>query len=234
MALELIELYPSPWSERLRWVLDAKGVPYARRPYQPLADEDALRETTGIATAPVLLSDGHVIGDSDAAVDWLEAHHPVPALLPADPVLGAQVRAFELAATEALGPFARLVWIGRSKTMGLQPLADHFAAKYGWSPDAEARGERLLRVLLADLARAVAARPHLVGDALTRADVTVAAMLAGPLGHPPDDLFALDPAMRGMFGLPLADTPALSPLRRWRDDLYRRHRGRRVEPAEPW
>src|SRR6266852_6394325 len=111
MALELIELYPSPWSERLRWVLDAKGVPYARRAYQPIADEAEHRQTTGIATAPVLLADGDVIGDSDAAVDWLEARHPTPALLPADPALRVQARAFELAATEALGPFARLVWI---------------------------------------------------------------------------------------------------------------------------
>jgi len=231
VALELIELYPSPWSERLRWVLDLKGVPYTRRAYQPIADEAELRRTTGISTAPVLLADGDVIGDSDAAVDWLEAQRPAPALLPAAPVLRAQVRAFELAATEALGPFARLVWIGRCKAMDLQPLADHFAAKYGWSPDTEARGERLLRVLLADLAHAVAERPHLVGEALSRADVTVAAMLAAPLGHPPDELFTLDPAMRPMFGLPLADEPALAPLRRWRDDLYRRHRGRRVVPS---
>ena len=189
------------------------------------------RQRTGIATVPVLLADGEVIGDSDGAVDWLEAHHPVPALVPADPALHVQVRAFELAATEALAPFARLAWIGRCKAMDLQPLADHFAAKYGWSPEAEARGERLLRVILADLARAVTARPHLVGDTLTRADVTVAAMLAGPLGHPSDDLFTLDPAMRAIFGLPLADDPALAPLRRWRDDLYRRHRGGRVVPA---
>jgi len=231
MALELIELYPSPWSERLRWVLDVKGVPYSRRSYQPIVGEAELRRTTGIATAPVLLADGHVIGDSDAGVDWLEAHRPLPALVPADPALRAQVRAFELAATEALAPFARLVWIGRCKAMDLQPLADHFATKYGWSPDAEARGERLLRVLLADLARAVAIRPHLVGDTFTRADLTVAAMLAPSFGHPPDDLFTLDPTMRSMFGLPLADEPPLAPLRRWRDEVYRRFRGRRVEPV---
>lgn len=231
MALEVIEFYASPWSERLRWVLDAKGIPYARRAYQPIVGEAEHRRTTGIATVPVLLADGDVIGDSDTAVDWLEARQPAPALLPANPALRAQVRAFELAATEALAPFARQMWIGRCKAMDLQPLADHFAAKYGWSPETEARGERLLRVLLADLARAVAARPYLVGDTLTRADVTVAAMLAGPLGHPPDDLFTLDPAIRPMFGLPLAEEPALAPLRRWRDDLYRRHRGRRVVPA---
>src|SRR5262245_24310844 len=115
MPLELIELYPSPWSERLRWVLDAKGVSYARRNYQPIADEAQHRQKTGIATAPVLLADGDVIGDSDAAVDWLETRHPAPALLPADPLLRAQVRAFELAATEGLGPAGRQIWIGRCK-----------------------------------------------------------------------------------------------------------------------
>src|SRR5581483_3824218 len=223
MALELIELYPSPWSERVRWVLDVKGVPYARRAYQPIAGEAELRRTTGIATAPVLLADGDVVGDSDAAVDWLEARHPTPALLPSDPGLCAAVRAFEVAATEALAPFARLGFIGRMKAMDLQPLADHFATKYGWSPEVEARGERVLRVLLAELAAAVAARPYLVGDGFTRADVTVAAMLGAPLGLPPDELFVLEPPMRAMFGLPLAEEPAFAPLRRWRDELYRRH-----------
>lgn len=231
MALELIELYISPWSERLRWVLDAKGLAYARRTYQPIVDEAEHRRATGLATAPVLLSDGDVIGDSDAAVDWVEARHPAPPLLPGDAALRAQARAFEVAATEALAPAGRLAWIGRSKAMNLQPLADHFAAKYGWSPEAEARGERLMRALLADLARAVGARPYLVGDGFTRADLTVATMLAGIFGHPPDELFALDPPFRAMFGLPLGDEPALAPLRRWRDELYRRHRGRRVVPA---
>jgi glutathione S-transferase len=230
MTIELIELYLSPWSERLRWVLDLKGISYARRPYQPIADEPELRRTTGSATVPVLLADGDVVGDSDVAVDWLEARHPAPALLPDDPALRAQVRAFELAATEALAPSGRLAWIGRAKAMGLQPLADHFAAKYHWSPEGEARAERMMRAWLAELAAAVAARPYLVADRFTRADVTVGTMLAGIFGHPPEEIFALDPAMRAVFGLPLGDDPALAPLRRWRDDLYRRHRGRRVVP----
>jgi glutathione S-transferase len=115
--------------------------------------------------------------------------------------------------------------------MDLQPLADHFAAKYGWSPEKEASAATLLRGFLVDLARAVAARSYLVGDALTRADLTVATMLAPAFGHPPEELFALDPPMRSMFGLPLADDPTFAPLRRWRDDLYRRHRGGCVLPA---
>jgi glutathione S-transferase len=43
MDLELIELYPSPYSERVRWVLEAKGLPYRRRSYQPIAGEAELQ-----------------------------------------------------------------------------------------------------------------------------------------------------------------------------------------------
>ena len=73
MDLELIELYMSPWSERVRWVLDAKRLPYRRRTYQPIAGEAELKETTGLTTVPVFFADGELIGDSNAAVDWIEA-----------------------------------------------------------------------------------------------------------------------------------------------------------------
>jgi glutathione S-transferase len=179
----------------------------------------------------VFYADGELIGDSNAAVDWIEAHRPAPPLLPTDPAQRMQVRAVELAATEALAPWARLGFIGRAKALGLQPLADRFAAKYGWSPEREARSGKVLRALLDDLTQTLATRRYLVGDALTRADVSVAAMLATVFGHPPDDLFTLDAPMRSMFGLPIGDDPELATLRRWRDDLYRRYRGGCVVPA---
>lgn len=231
-TLELIELYPSPYSERVRWALDLKGVSYARTPYVPLASEEEHARRTGIRTAPVLIADGEIIGDSDRAVDWLEGKHPSPTLVPDDPRRRAQVRAWELLATEVLAPAARHVMIGRFKEMNVQPLADHFAAKYHWSEAEEARVDRLLRTALPELAAAVAVAPYLVGDAFTRADLTVAALLTPALGLPPDDVFAMDAGTRQMFGMPLGADPALGPLREWRDRIYRSHRGRRVEPAD--
>lgn len=230
MRLELIELYPSPYSERVRWVLDSKGLPYTRRAYQPLVDEAALRERTGQRTVPVLFADDELIGDSNAALEWIEAQQPAPALLPADADARLQVRALELAATEALTPWARLGFIGRAQAFGIQPLADHFAAKYDWTPQREAGTARTLVALLADLTQRVARQPYLVGDTLTRADITVASMLSVVFGHPADDLFILDDVMRSMFGLPLGDDAAFAPLRTWRDDVYRHHRGVRVTP----
>ncbi|HWP65314.1 MAG TPA: glutathione S-transferase [Candidatus Limnocylindria bacterium] len=230
-ALELLELYPSPWSERVRWALEAKGLRYTRRPYQPIAGEAELVRSTGQRTVPVLFVDGQIVGDSNAALDWLESAHPTPPLLPAAPLARAQVRALEIMATETLAPAARLVMIGHFKQIGLQPLADHFAQKYGWDERAEADADRLLRTLLLDLASAVSDAPYLVGPGFTRADLTVACMLTPALGAPPDELFELDAGYRSMFGVPFAGDARLAPLRAWRDEIYRRHRGGRVLPA---
>jgi glutathione S-transferase len=142
-----------------------------------------------------------------------------------------QIRAWELLATEVLAPAARLVMIGRFRELGIQPLADHFTIKYHWSEAEQARADRLLRTVLPDLASAVAGTPYLVGDDFTRADLTVAALLTPVLGLPPDDVFSIDAGMRSMFGIPLGTDPSLAPLHEWRDRIYRRHRGSRVEPA---
>src|SRR5262249_35525907 len=231
--LEVIELYGSPFSERLRWGLAYKGTPHARRPYVPIAGEAEHRRATGIATAPVLLADGAVIGDSNRALEWLEQTSPKPALLPEQPSQRAQVRAWEAFASEVLAPYARLSAIGRFKKLGLQPLADHFAAKYHWSEDAEQCALEFLKDVLPDLARATAAGGYLVGEGFTRADLTVASMLATVFGHPDDEFFQIDAGMRSMFGLPMGENPALAPLRGWRDEMYRRHRGGRVTPPVP-
>jgi glutathione S-transferase len=114
--------------------------------------------------------------------------------------------------------------------MNLQPLADHFAAKYHWSEAEGARADRVLRTALPELAAAVAASPYLVGGDFTRADLTTAAMLNPVLGLPDDELFSIDAGMRGMFGIPFGGDPSLVPLREWRDRTYRQHRGGRVVP----
>lgn len=229
-TVELLELYPSPFSERLRWALDSKGVEYGRRAYTPMQDEDALVRDTGYQTVPVLFADGTVVGDSNVALEWLERSHPNPALLPSEPLARAQVRAWELTATESMGPAARLVMIGQFRDGGVQPLGDHFTQKYGWSPHAQRQADGVLGSLLPDLAAAVASSPYLVGNRFTRADLTVASLLNAILGPPPDALFVLDTGLRGMFGIPF-DQAVVERLTAWRDETYRRHRGRQVVPV---
>lgn len=230
-VLEMLELYPSPYSERLRWVLDVKGVPYTRRNYQLIAGEEQLRGTTGFSTVPVLIADGQVIGDSNGAADWIETQHPTPALMPADARARTQVRALELTASEAIAPFARLMMIGRWRQMGMGSLADHFATKYGWSEHTERQAKGVIERFVPDLARAVSTSPYLVGDAFTRADITVAALIATVIGHPDDDLFELDGGTRPIFSPVIDDEPTVKALRSWRDAMYRTHRGGKVTPV---
>src|SRR2546428_12829067 len=90
--------------------------------------------------------------------------------------------------------------------------------------------ERLLDALAADLARAVTSSPYLVGDGFTRADLTVASMLAGLIGLPGDELFALDESMRAMFGGLEEKDPLLGPLRAWRGGGHRPPPGRPGAP----
>ena len=34
-TIKLIQMYASPWAERVRWALNFKGVPYEKQNYQP-------------------------------------------------------------------------------------------------------------------------------------------------------------------------------------------------------
>jgi glutathione S-transferase len=85
---KLIQMYASPWAERVRWALNYKGVPYEKQSYQPGVDEEAVKKLTGQAQVPVLLVNGSVIPDSTAILNWLEQHHPQPALMPASEKIG--------------------------------------------------------------------------------------------------------------------------------------------------
>ena len=58
---ELLGLPYSPWSEKARWALDVRHVPYRYRVFQPLIGEPALRfktrRWTGTVTVPVMTDD---------------------------------------------------------------------------------------------------------------------------------------------------------------------------------
>ncbi|MEJ7731962.1 MAG: glutathione S-transferase N-terminal domain-containing protein [Polyangiaceae bacterium] len=84
---ELIHLPFSPWSEKARWALDARGVDYQRRVYQPLSGELELRRRLsrwrGKVSVPLLLDGDRVLGDSFEIARWADAHGSGPRLFPA-------------------------------------------------------------------------------------------------------------------------------------------------------
>jgi glutathione S-transferase len=242
----LLQLGYSPWSERARWALDVRGVPYERVPYQPLLGELRLRwvrRGAGGASVPVLLTDEGPICDSVDIARWANARGAGPDLFPAG-------REAELAAIGAVAD--RALAAGRSRALrrmaastdALQeqvpsflrwtgPVARGIAkagtlrtiGKYGGASDDEARTALLaaLDALREHLARAVEVDGvRCLLGAFSWADINAAQALA--FVRPPDAGLRMGPGTRAAFTDPYVAAVSAD-LLAWRDALYARHRG---------
>jgi glutathione S-transferase len=231
-TVKLIQIYQSPWSERARWGFEFKGVPYEKQDYQVGAGEEELKKLTGQAQVPVLLVNGTVIPDSTAILNWLEEHKPEPALLPRSDKERAEVMLWEELMDWVLGPQGRLRIAGRflrSADAQMQQAGQFFGQKYQYSPYAEEHAQATVNRILTILKHTLADREYLVGNTFTRADLTTAAILA-IVNPPPDELFFFPPPFREAFTDSLALDPAFAPVFAWRDQMYRKHRGKALKP----
>ena len=96
MRLVLHAYWRSGTSYRTRIALNLKGLDYEVRPVNLLAGEqgaDAYRALDPQGLVPALETDGGVLIQSPAILEWLEETSPRPPLLPADPQERAMVRA---------------------------------------------------------------------------------------------------------------------------------------------
>jgi len=94
--MKLYNFFRSGTSHRLRIALNLKGlqteyVPVDLRTEQHL--QDAFKAVNPQMLVPALETDGKVLIQSPAIIEWLEEKHPTPALLPAGADERAQVRA---------------------------------------------------------------------------------------------------------------------------------------------
>ncbi|MGH7925137.1 MAG: glutathione S-transferase family protein [Candidatus Binatus sp.] len=229
---KLITMYGSPWSERVRWAFAFKRFPYEKQSYHAGFNEEELKKSTGQALVPVLLTDGKVIPDSIAILDWLEDAKPEPALLPRSESDRVQVILWEELMDEVLGPQARTLLVGRllrSSEPKMQQGGKYFATKFGHSPSAEEHARLKVKRVLQSLKHTLSGREYLVGNTFTRADLVTACMLM-LLKPPPDELFFISTAEKPSYTEPLAQDSAYAPIFAWRDEMYRRHRGEAVKP----
>jgi maleylacetoacetate isomerase/maleylpyruvate isomerase len=97
MDMKLYNYFRSSASFRVRIALALKGLPYEYLPIHLAKGEHNQAEYTGIAAdglVPVLeLDDGTRLSQSMAIIEFLDEQHPSPALLPADALGRARVRA---------------------------------------------------------------------------------------------------------------------------------------------
>jgi maleylpyruvate isomerase len=146
-SLTLIDYWRSGTSHRLRIALELKGLAYARRHVDLRTGAQRAPDYLAVnpqGLAPVLEVDGAPLTQTPAILEWLEETFPEPALLPADPIARAHVRA--LAAVVAcdihpLGNLRVLNYLRQDLSHDDAAIA-RFAAR--WNEDGFAALERLL------------------------------------------------------------------------------------------
>ena len=124
--ITLYSYWRSTTSYRVRIALNLKGIEYESKSVDLVAgaqrapDYAALNPVQGVPT--LVLSDGTVLTQSMAILDYLDHMVPEPALLPSDPLLRAQVLAAAHVIAMDVHPVNNLKIVGRLK-------ADHGASQ---------------------------------------------------------------------------------------------------------
>lgn len=93
--MQLYSFFNSSTSYRVRIALALKGLPYDYKPVDIRANAhqapDYVTAINPSASVPALVDDGFQLGQSLAIIDYLDARHPEPRLIPQDPMLRSRV-----------------------------------------------------------------------------------------------------------------------------------------------
>ena len=199
--LELLQFRHSPYNEKARWALDLKRVPHRRRSLLPGPHVGVVKRLTGRTVTPVLLHDGAAIDGSARILEWLEAQHPSPALLPPEPAQREEALRIQRWFDEDLTPrmrrtvldallqqpsmFARVFGDGapalkRWAYACIVPLAAPLVRKGNGitGPEAVEDGHRAAAQALEFVAQQSIATGYLSGATFSVADLTAASALA--------------------------------------------------------
>jgi maleylpyruvate isomerase len=169
--LKLHGYFRSSASWRVRIALNLKGlavthVPHHLRRGEQRAPDYLALNPQGLVPA-LELDDGTVLTQSLAIIEWLEETRPAPALLPAEPVLRARVRAFALVLAADTHPLQNLKVLNELRRQGLPE-----ETVTGWAAAANASGLEACEALLDGVPG-----PFCFGAAPTLADICLVPQL---------------------------------------------------------
>ena len=120
--MKLYSYWRSTTSYRVRIALNLKGIVAQTVTVNLVSGDqnapDFVALNPGQGVPALVLDDSTVVTQSMAILDWLEETHPEPALLPADPVSRAHVRAAALSIACDIHPLNNLRVVGKLKAMG--------------------------------------------------------------------------------------------------------------------
>ena len=243
--VNLLGLAYSPWTEKARWALDARSIPYRFRFYQPLVGEAELRwrlrRLTGAVSVPVLATDdGRWLADSAVIARWADERGEGPRLFPAEHeaaitrIVEVSERAMSAGRVLSLARVlddgeALAEMVPRKLRRALGPVAVRLASagvkrtvrKYGGGRKNLEQHRADLGAALDELRSALAKAPTLF-DRFSFADIAMAQALA--FVRPPSTGLKLGEASRRSFCDPQL-SERYADLLDWRDELYRSHRG---------
>lgn len=243
--LELYQFELSHYCEKVRLILDYKGLPYRKIEVTPGIGQLDLYRMSGQRQVPVLKDGTEIIADSTAIAKYLEQRYPEQPIIPADPKQRALCFLLEEWADEAVGLNARKAMIGAFSQnpafrKALLPSAtpdflkslveavprealDVLGLGAGFGADAVKAAREALQQDLESLCVLLQDSSYLVADHPTLADFAVAG-LSMYVKFPTGTYLNLPETLKGL-GVPgLADHPDYALFWTWRDRLYATYR----------
>lgn len=243
--MELYQFELSHYCEKVRLILDYKGLDYRKVEVTPGIGQLDLYRLSGQRQVPVLKDGTEIIADSSAIAHYLEAKYPDRPILPTDPKLRALCLMLEDWADESIGLGARKVMLGafsqnpafRSAALPanapgfLKTLVeavprealDLLGTGVGVGGDALKAARRGMEQNLASLCTLLSDSPYLLSEQPTLADFAVAG-LTMYVKFPAGGYLDIPNTLKGK-GVPgLADDPRYAVFWDWRDRLYADYR----------
>jgi glutathione S-transferase len=248
MMLELYQFELSHYCEKVRLILDYKGLEYRKIEVTPGVGQLDLFRMSGQRQVPVLKDGNQIIADSTAIAKYLDQHYPDRPLLPEDPKQRGLCLLMEEWADQSLGLNSRVALLNAVSRDGafrsaLLPITTPEPIKYlvgafpndvlkvlgagvGLTPDAVKAAQDALRQDLEALCYLLLGQgegTYLVCNQPTLADFAVAG-LSMYLKFPTGRYLNLPDALQGR-GVPgLGDVGTFEPFFGWRDRLYEQFR----------
>jgi len=239
--LELYQFELSHYCEKIRLILDYKGLPYRKIEVTPGMGQLDLYRMSGQRQVPVLKDGSEIIADSTEIAEYLDKKYPDRPIIPHDPKQRGLCLLIEQWADESIGLNARKCMIGAlghdpafrqaflpSSTPDLlktvlssvpNELFSVLELGVGLTPDALKSATAAIKRDLASLCFILMEQPYLVTDHPTLADFAVAG-LSMYVKFPTGAYLDVPSGLKGK-GVPgIADVGVFEPFFDWRDRLY--------------
>jgi glutathione S-transferase len=243
--LELYQFELSQYSEKVRLILDYKGLNYRKIEVTPGIGQVELFRLTGQRQVPVLKDGSRYIVDSTEIAKYLDSVYPERPLIPLDTKRRGLTLMMEEWADESIGIKGRKALFGaisqdqyfrksllptttpdilRTLVEGVpSDLFKALGVGVGYSQDAIKSAIEDLKQDLEALCLILQDSPYLTGDEPTLADFAVAG-LSILLKFPEGDYLDLPIGVRGKGVPELANNLAYQRFFTWRDNLYAQYR----------